>query len=377
MSMTLPDGTVLPSYFGSDPMGQRQGLSAFNNMSLRQGEVSKVIYPDDPKSISGTVVEYSVVVQVRDGNGPAASVTYPNCTVANLFGGVSDVLRYTLRARTSSPEKGETISDGSKVLVLCVNGELRRAIIVGGINDSQDLAAQDLSTEKKADGHNLRFEFNGAQVAINDAGEVQVRYRGKTKVDGSLDDSADSNAEGSTVIFDKTGGIKLYTKDQAQYVYLNNKDKKIEILADSDWNVKSNQTLTFNTGGDMSFTSSAKCLVTASNNVFIKSSGVLVGSATDAWMLGSTYRRNETVMLKQISAGMKALAGSLGGIAAGLQTAAATLPLPGGPAAAAVGLQAAAAAMVTTPPIFAQMAAAIEAFEALAPLYLSKKNKND
>lgn len=60
MPMRLPDGTVVPSYLGSEPMGASDPLNSFGNMSLRQGEVRAIIYPDDPKSFSKSVVEYTL-----------------------------------------------------------------------------------------------------------------------------------------------------------------------------------------------------------------------------------------------------------------------------------------------------------------------------
>lgn len=376
----LNDNTVIPSYLSSSEQGVRwMDPGDQTNLALRYGEVRGIVYPTDPKSLSKRFVEYTVEVQQKDANGPGAAITYANCLQMGLFGTSADFFKYTLRADDKQGRKS-SLGVGAKVVLMCLNGDTTRALIVGALRDTGTDKDGSLpgGRDEKEDGHNLAFEFNGVQVTINKDGELQVRYRGQTKVDGTLSDDANKDAEGSTVVFDKEGSIKLYTKDEKQFVHLNNKDKKLEILADEEWNVKVNKKLSFEAGDDVSLKGDKSCVVEMGSRVSIKSAGVDVGDATDAWLLAETYRRAETQMLKQIATTMQALTGLVATAGASLTAASAANapPIVGGLAAAAP-FAAAGGALTSAGPLFAQMGLAIEAFEAQSAAFLSKKNRGD
>lgn len=364
MSTILPDGTVVPSYLSTEPMGQSVPQKNFSNVSLRQGEVRKIIYPDDKLSLTKKYVEYSVAVQYQEGNGPALSVLYPNCTIANLFGGVADKLRYTARAQKNEPKKGQVIGDGAKVLLLCVNGNIRRAYIIGGINEDKE-------PEKKDDGHNLFFEFNGIQFEINKDGEAVVTFRGATQIDGKLNEGADAEAEGTTLTFNKEGNVTIATPKEKQFIRVNHKDKKIQFLADEEWNVSVNGKMAFDIKKDIKIDGGTTMDVTIAKNVTIKSSGVLVGDATDAWPLFTTYRSNESTMHNMMTSAMAQLtaAGGLFSSAGPLMSIPVAGAIIAGPMIASAGAMITAAAGMLT--------SAIATFEGSASMYLSKKNKND
>lgn len=368
--MVDADGTIIPSYFDTEGMGARPSSNAFGNMVLRQGEIREVIYPDDPRSVTKTVVEYSVAVQVRDGNGPAAVVNYPNCQAANLFGGTADKLRYTYRAQAKDPEKGKVISDGSKVQILCVNGELRRAFIVGGINEEK-------TAEAKNDGHNLRFEFNGVQVGINNDGEMRVEFRGATQTDGKLTSAADANASGSSLVFSKDGSIKAFTASGDQFIYLNHKNKRIEIHANKEWNVTSDGAVDITAQEQVTITGRA-CSIDMDDRTFIRSAGLYVGTASDAMLLGETHRRNQKAMHNLFTTRFAAIANALGSVAANLQVVSGLLKVPiFGPIAASAPLQIAATTLNVIGPMFTTLSDAVNEYEAEPTDYLSVKNRSD
>ena len=213
---------------------------------------------------------------------------------------------------------------------------------------------------------------------INKDGELQVRYRGATKVDGTLSDDADAVAENSTVIFTKEGGIKMYTPEEKQFIHLDHKNKKLDILVDEEWHVKVNKKLVFEMDDTMQVTGKKTCTIEMDDKVFIKSAGVHVGGASDAWMLGSTYRQNEGMMNQKLSGFMNALNSLIMTAATNLQIASGLHKIPiAGPIAGSVPLQLAAVALQSAGPLFAQMASAITTFESSASSYLSTKNKND
>lgn len=366
---TLPDGTVVPSTFDIEPMGSSKSLDFFNNVALRQGEVRKVLYPTDPKNISKTVVEYSVAVQVRNGQGPATIVNYPNCQVLNLFGGISDKVRYTYRAQTKEPEDKKTVSDGSKVMVLCVNGELRRAFIVGGLNE-------DTQPEKEEDGHNLRFEFNGIRFDVNKDGELRVDFRGATKADGKLVDGADSDATGSTLVFDKTGGIKLFTSAGEQLIHLDRANKKIDMQVGREWNVNSDDTISMKASGQVTVTGQT-CSIEMDERAFIRTSGLYVGDATDATVLGTTFRTAQQTMHQTMAPLLDSISTTITTAATNLQIAAGLHKVPViGAVLGSVNLQIAATALNALSPLFSSLSASIKNYESGGP-YLSSKNKSD
>lgn len=347
-------------------------MGEFTSMNLYLGEVRKIIYPTDPTSVTKQFIEYSVTVQYRRGNGPAASVDFSNCLPANLFGGIADKFRYTLRAATQKPAQNEVFSDGSKVLLLCLNGESSKAYILGGIADPTD------SPDQMSDGHNVFFEFNGTQVTINDSGELQVMFRGKTQIDGTLDSSAVAAAEGTKVFFDKNGGVKVSTPSDAQFVYVDHQNKKIDVLADTEWHVKVNGKLKFETGDQISINGSSGMDVTTSNNITMNSSGVLVGGATDKWPLFTTYRIAQQTMDSSSISLLTTLSSLIATAGATLTTAGGVMVTPvAGAIAAAPAIAAAGAALTAAGPIFAALASAITSFESGAATYESLKNKND
>jgi hypothetical protein len=381
MSNILDDNTVIPSYMGVSNRGE-QNISAGNltSVALRYGEIREIIYPDDKKSVSKRFIEYTVEVQQKDNNEPGTSVKYANCLQMSTFGTSADLFRYTLRPDEDvQREKG--IGVGGKVLVMCINGSTTKAVIVGALRDTgtdDDGSKYQQGKDKKDDGHNLFFEFNGAQASINKDGELKVMYRGATKVTGELDDNANADAEGSTVIFNKDGGIKLYTKDEKQFIFIDHANKKIDVLADDEWHVKVNKKLLFEMGDTCTINGKSSCTIEMSDKVFIKSAGVHVGGASEAWMMGSTFRQGQQTMHQTMSGLLTTLASLVSTAATSLNAASAAHKVPiAGPIVGSVPLQAAAVALTSAGPLFSQLGSAITTFEGQSMSYLSTKNKND
>lgn len=382
MSQILDDNTVVPSYLGLSDRGDHHTAPGHQtSVALRYGEVRKIIYPDDSKSVSKRWVEYHVEIQQKDAGRPGTGVVYANCVQMSLFGTSADLFKYTLREDSQQQNQSDkSVGVGSKVAVLCLNGDVTKGLIVGALRDTgnDEDGSKQQGKDKKEDGHNLFFEFNGAQISINKDGELRVRYRGATKSDGTLDDNANSDAEGSTIIFNKDGGIKAYTKEEKQFLFLDHANKKIDILADDEWHVKVNKKVLFEAGDLYEIRGSKTCTIQMDDKVFIRSAGVHVGSASDAWMLGTTYRNAESQMNMKLSAYLVSLTSLIATAAGALQTAGGLLVVPiGGAIAAAVPISAAAAALMAAGPLLGQMGSAITTFETGASSYLSTKNKND
>lgn len=375
--MLLDDNTVMPSYMGARPMGDTSpDTGYFSDMGMRSGEVREIIYPSDERSLSKKYTEYTVETSIFS-EGTSTTQTYFNCALINQFGGVADKIHYTLRPSDKSRPTEDGIGVGSKVLLLCIDGKRSQAIILGGVREAGKLKENE-TTEKKENGHNLFFEFNGVRTEINDDGELTVQFRGATQNDGKLRDSADSKASGSKIILNKTGGIKIHTADEDQYIFIDHSTKKINVLADDEWSVKVNNKLSFDVGGDINVKGNAEAKIDILANVKITSAGVHVGSATDAWMKGTTYRASETTMHTTMTAAFSAMAAAFGTLGGALSSASALHVIPiAGPIIAAPTVAAAGAAAVAAATAAGQVVSAIGAFEGQSLSYLSLKNLTD
>jgi hypothetical protein len=334
-----------------------------NSVALRIGEVKTIIYPSDKLSISKNYVEYTVEVSQKNDGSALSSTLYHGCLAGQLFGGFADQLHYTLRQsqKQTTNKTDDSLGVGSKVLLLCINGVKSDAIIISGIPDGLFLD-KDKAKHSSDKGHNLFFEFNGCQFAINKDGEMELKFRGATKHNGELTDGAVKEAEGSTISINKQGNIKVSTPDSNQFVNIDHQNKKIEIQAQTEWNCDIKGTVN----------------IRADNNVFIKSSGVHVGGATDAWMLGTTYRNAETTQNTTLSSSLVSLASLSASAGVALTTASPlnAIPIVGGVAAASF-FATAGAALTAAAPQFTAMSTAINLFEGKTATYLSKKNLTD
>ncbi len=385
--MLLPNGHVIPSYMGVRTRGEAPVDDRFTNFALRRGEVREVIYPSDSRSVSKHFVEYLVEVEQSDVGAHGGSTLYLGCIAANTFGGFADKLRYTLRADSGETTREDGIGTGAKVLLLCINGHTDSAIILGGVPDPS-MSPPD----SQQDGHHLTFEFNGVSAQINKDGEFKLQFRGKTKVDGSLD--APEEAQPTTLEIRKDGSFEVYTKDGQQSICLDHASGKLSVLADNELGVTVNEALKVETGdtaefdfgddctlaidGSLEIDASGAIDITANRLVTIDSAGVHIGMATENFPKFLTYRTNEQILHANIQAGLGQVAGLVGGAAASIIAASALHTIPiAGPMVAAPTLQAAGQTLLQVVVAVSQMIGAIIAFEAQAPRYLSLFNWND
>lgn len=351
----LEDGTVIPHYLGTESIGTTGGSTGIKtNVSLRVGEVKEIVFPTDVKSVSKKWIEYRVEVQHKDGSHPGTVTTYPNCWVVNSFGGAADRCTYTLRADTGAGQQSGTtgLGNGSKVLVLCINGDQPNGIIMGGIRDSTDVV------DKQSDGHHLLWSFNGFNVQIDDTGELEMKFLGATNPDGSPRGDVKSGAPGSTLKFSDDGSITI-TQGQ-QTIIIDTPGQNIK-LSSNGYNVK------------------------------IDGSGTKLGnpSALDAIYKGTSHRLLDQTMNTSLLSALGILAGLLGACSIAVGTAGASIstaaplliiPVVGCMlasvpfAAAGVALTSAAAIIGSMVAAVSTMIAAITAYEAGAEATLSLQN---
>ena len=373
--MIRPNPTLIPSYLGSKRIGGSKGrFDVLDDTTLRLGEVKRLIYPKDDLSYGKKNVEYEVEVRYRDGTGDYTSAIYKGVSTSNLFGGGADRFAYTLRPDSKDSNKDTEFGVGSKVLLLCLAGDQQKAIILGGIEDPE--VSLDVSKDQ---GHNLFFEFNGVRFTIDKEGQPTFLFRGATDVKGKLVEDADEEAEGTTVKIEKDGSLTVATKDEAQYIKLNHTDKVIDILADEHWRVTSNKKMTMSADQEVVLRSdNSKVDVEASSNINLKSSGVMTGDATDATILGDTYRNAESQRNKNAAQSYQQLAMKMNMAGAFMTVAAQLMKVPQvGAAAASSLIDQAAQAFIQAGQAFAQISGGLNSLEGQASQFLSKKNKSD
>lgn len=381
----LDDGSVLPSVLGLVDFGGYSDLGNQNNLALRQGEVIDIIFPDDKRSVTKTYVEYRVSVQQKDGGETGATVEYPNCLVLNLFGGVADRLKFTLRA---DPAARSQVAGGlgSKVLILCVDGQGGRAYIIGGVPDGT-------ATDSKDDGHNLLWEFNGIRAAISNKGEFRLEFKGATQADGKLAPGVDAANSGSTFIMHTNGDIEFVHAEQS--FRIDHANKKIITGAHSGHEmVVTNGPGSFRASDEMYLEGKKGSSVNTDGTHTIRAANVKVGSdlAVDALVKGTTYRAAEAAMHTAIFAAFATMTTAIGAMASALLTAGASIGVAAaahvvpvaGPIVGAAPLGVAAAAIgscfgfcMTIAAAMSAIATAITTFESGAISYLSPKNTTD
>ncbi len=196
---------VIPAHLGREI--PNSGM--FNNVMLRIGEVQEIVYPDDPRSVSKRFTEYRVWVQHRS-NETAVSKMYDHCATLDAFGGLADFFKFTYRSDTSTGRKvgGSPVQGvGSKVAILCVNGENQNAVIVGGFRDSNG------PHDDKADGHRLHFSFNGVDVAIDKEGALTLGVGGATDATGKTI----GDAVGTTITMSTDGEVVVDSKKAIRF----------------------------------------------------------------------------------------------------------------------------------------------------------------
>lgn len=224
---------VLPGHL----LGARSGFTdngAMSNVRLRVGEVQAIYFPSDERNVSGRFVEYDVWVQHR-ANGTAVTKTYNNVIAIDHFGSKADFSFATYRVKQNNSNEGDqkeaAPGKGSKVILLCINGETNNAIILGGLRDFNS------TKDTKDDGHNMHSVFNGVDVTINKDGEFQLVYNGATDLDGQPAENTDKDSSGTYVKIDKSGNVTISDKDGSNAIVVSHSDGKVNVTGANEINL--------------------------------------------------------------------------------------------------------------------------------------------
>ena len=376
--MRLPDGSIVPSYqkLHTAEVREQNATTLTNfNYGLRIGYVAAVYLPNTEDNETAKFTEYDVVCHHFDAAGGETYVRYQRARLMTGFSSAADFETFSLRSPTNS-DASKPITTGSRVLLLCVNGRTNSAYIIGAAPHPKSAGA----TEE--DGHFYKFQFNGILFAVNKDGELEISFKGATKEDGELTDEADPEASGTKLSITKEGNFVITTNPEAekpQSILVDHQNKRVELSANTGFSVQvqdgpalisAKQDAAIESEAQVAVTATSDANVTSKNgNVNIAGNaapgfGVILGSGSDAMIKGSTYRTQEALANQNVAAMLQAASAALA--AAG---AACLVPI--------VGPIAASPLLVTASVTIASAAAALQAFEAQGPTYLSLKNKND
>jgi hypothetical protein len=374
--MRLPDGSIVPSYqklYTAEVREQGAADLTNYNYALRLGYVAAVYLPNSETNEVSKFTEYDVVCHHFDAVGGETYVRYQRARLMTGFSSAADFETFSLRSPTNS-DGSQSITTGSRVLLLCVNGRTNSSYIIGAAPHPKSAGV----TEDE--GHFYKFQFNGILFAVNKDGELEISFKGATKDDGELTDEADPEASGTKLSITKEGNFLITTNpegEKPQYVLVDHQNKRMELSANTGYSVTvQDGPALISAKQDVALDSDAQVTVDAANDVSIKSEngnvnitgnstpgfGVILGSGSDAMLKGTTYRTQEALANQNVAAMLQA---------ASVAIAAGATALAASPAAAAAPSFTAASASL------ASASAALQAFEAQAPNYLSLNNKND
>lgn len=216
---------TFPSHVRVSPAGTSNKNGPWDNVTLRIGEVKRIVHPADLDSRTGKFMEYDVMVQHRE-NSTAITQLYHNCCLLNPLAGRGDFARWLLRV-DPSVDIGK-LGDGSKVAVLCVDGSDRSALIIGGVRDHRGTDT-DIDPSIKAQ---LDFVYNGASFKVFDDGAVEVRRAGPSTAAGEPR-TDDEEKTGPTLKLTADGSFRVDTQG-GQSLVLDQGGKAVSVTADQD-----------------------------------------------------------------------------------------------------------------------------------------------
>ncbi len=222
--MIYPSSLFTPT----DSNGSSSYEKTYQNTMLRIGIVLKVYETDDEKNINKVVPEYDVMALEQEQQYGLNSTIYKSCVSYDGFGGVADFFQAKLRPVKDSRKTEQKINfqdeTGSIVLLLCIDGNSDRAMIIKSFPSNQK---QVLTKDK---GIHLEGEYNGINYQINKDGELTVTFRSATNDDGTAKDTA---AGGSFLKIDKTGSIELNDNNK-ESIRIDKEKKTIDVKAEKD-----------------------------------------------------------------------------------------------------------------------------------------------
>lgn len=247
------------------------GMSnAMENTALRMGVVKHVTYPGDPGSQEKQAPEYDVLVFQQDKDKGVIPITYRNCVTMDMFGGIADFFEFVKGEPTDKTSTKLELDDGSYVLLLCIDGTATRGVIIGSLPHHNRKSTLPQTKAKQMTG-----EYNGLRIAINDAGELTMTFKGKTDTKGK----PTTTLGGSQIKMEKDGSVEINTRDLDGALKDNSKDNKDTSVAGTDYEKirldKAKKSVSINSRGDFTRTTGGASTETTKGNVTQKMAELL------------------------------------------------------------------------------------------------------
>lgn len=254
--------SILPSSLLSPE--ESEELDAFNhdfkNFPIRAGVILNTYEKDSPDNDVKLTVEYDVITVEHDADGATTYVIYKKCIATDSLGSIADFFEFRRRnpANQEFKKNLEPLkTNGSFVLLFCLNGDSERGIILGALPHPKRL-----TTLTKEAGHHMEGEFNGVNIQINKDGEFALTFKSPSDNDGKY---LDEKAGGSYVKIEKDGTLELFDGTSG----------KIRID-------KTNETITVEAAKDVSITTQENVKITATKNAELKMKDLLIEASGKA-----------------------------------------------------------------------------------------------
>lgn len=239
-----------------------------SNFSLKSGLILKIHETTDNTNISKKHVEYDVLAIDQNKDLGTASVIYKNCMMMQGMGGIGDFFEYKLRPpkgnlkQSATPQK----DTGSSVLLLCLNGNESKAVILGCLNHNKRN-----TTLTKSNGNHLEGEFNGVNFKITDDGALTLTFKSKTDNNGSPQDSASG---GSFYKMHSDGSIEL-NDSSTESIKINKVSKDITVNAGGNINSTASKSITQKASKNVELNANAELIMQAQGNATLKTAAQL------------------------------------------------------------------------------------------------------
>jgi hypothetical protein len=231
----------------------------FNNTALRIGAITEVIETDNDLNQNKIIPEYTVVCVEQDENRGMTTTIYKNCVSVDTFGSIADFVRFKRRTPKNPDFKNKVDfkqQDSNLVLLLCLDGNSERAVIIGGLPHPASKAILDKAKEM-----HFESEYNGLNIQINKDGAFTLTFKGPT----------DNQGQPTT----KNGDTTFKIEKDGSFEVNDNKGDSIRLD-------KTNQTLNVKTEKDQSYTTGANYNLTAKENGSISVKDMLIKASGSA-----------------------------------------------------------------------------------------------
>lgn len=269
------DGTQIPSMFKSmqpnDAVAQRM-----NSVSLKEGVVTAVLYPDQEENLSKRDIEYNVAVVEYSYGAGANLQEYRNCRICDMFGTTNNYVNYTLQPSTDNidsvggQKKKDVFKDGARCIILCLGGvnQAGYAVIIGGLKHGGG------KIYNSQDGQFYDFNFNGIQQLINDDGELIINFNSPIDQEGN---KSNEKASGTQIKIDKDGRITLLDNEK-QTIKIDREAKTIEVSNGGDSIVidKSAKSISLKSSGETKIDAGKDLNAKAAGAAKIESAGAMM-----------------------------------------------------------------------------------------------------